>query len=141
LGVGHHLISTCNTFKFAELIVSLPICAKSKEITAIPHLLELLELKGCIVTLDAMGCQMEIAEKITEKGADYGLGWSKGIKGNSMRPLLIFSRRRKGLISERSPLITTRKRRVGMDALRCGGTGSGSASRSLAWSKSNDTSG
>ena len=38
--------------------------AKSNEITAIPQLLELLELKGCIVTLDAMGCQTEIAEKI-----------------------------------------------------------------------------
>src|ERR671918_2234650 len=48
---------------------------------------------------------------------------SKGIKGNSMRPLLTFSRRRNGLISETSPLITTRKPRVGMDALRCGGTG------------------
>ena len=38
--------------------------AKSNEITAIPQLLELLELKGCMVTLDAMGCQTEIAEKI-----------------------------------------------------------------------------
>jgi hypothetical protein len=44
--------------------------AKSNEITAIPQLLELLELKGGIVTLDAMGCQTEIAEKIIEKGAD-----------------------------------------------------------------------
>jgi hypothetical protein len=43
---------------------------KSHEITAIPPLLELLELKGCIVTWDAMGCQKEIAEKIIEKGAD-----------------------------------------------------------------------
>jgi predicted transposase YbfD/YdcC len=52
--------------------------AKSNEITAIPQLLELLELKGCIVTLDAMGCQTEIAEKIIEKGADYVLA----VKGN-----------------------------------------------------------
>ena len=44
--------------------------AKSNEITAIP---QLLELKGCIVTLDAMGCQTEIAEKTIEKGADYVL--------------------------------------------------------------------
>ncbi len=44
---------------------------KSNEITAIPKLLELLELKGCIVTIDAMGTQSEIAEKITKKGADY----------------------------------------------------------------------
>ena len=39
---------------------------KSNEITAIPELLEKLELKGCIVTLDAMGCQREIARKIHE---------------------------------------------------------------------------
>jgi predicted transposase YbfD/YdcC len=44
---------------------------KSNEITAIPKLLELLELKGCIVTIDAMGCQRAIAEKIVTKGADY----------------------------------------------------------------------
>lgn len=44
---------------------------KSNEITAIPKLLEMLELKGCIVTIDAMGTQTEIAKKIREKGADY----------------------------------------------------------------------
>ncbi len=43
---------------------------KSNEIRAIPALLGLLELRGCIVTLDAMGCQREIAEKIREQGAD-----------------------------------------------------------------------
>lgn len=44
---------------------------KSNEIKAIPKLLEMLEIKGCIVTIDAMGTQCEIAKKITEKGADY----------------------------------------------------------------------
>jgi len=44
---------------------------KSNEITAIPELLDLLTLKGCIVTTDAMGCQKKIAEKIREKEADY----------------------------------------------------------------------
>ncbi len=44
---------------------------KSNEITAIPQLLELLEIKGCIVTIDAMGTQTKIAEKIVDKGADY----------------------------------------------------------------------
>jgi predicted transposase YbfD/YdcC len=44
---------------------------KSNEITAIPQLLEMLELKGCIVTIDAMGTQAKIAEKIIDKGADY----------------------------------------------------------------------
>ena len=46
---------------------------KSNEITAIPQLLELLDLNGCIVTIDAMGCQREIAQQITEGGADYVL--------------------------------------------------------------------
>lgn len=47
---------------------------KSNEITAIPRLLELLRINGCLVTIDAMGCQKEIAKKIIEGGADYMLG-------------------------------------------------------------------
>lgn len=46
---------------------------KSNEITAIPRLLELLQLHGCLVTIDAMGCQKEIATKIVESKADYML--------------------------------------------------------------------
>ncbi len=51
---------------------------KSNEITAIPQLLEVLVLKGCLVTIDAMGCQKEIAKKIVKKEADYILA----LKGN-----------------------------------------------------------
>jgi predicted transposase YbfD/YdcC len=47
--------------------------SKSNEITAVPLLLELLELKGATVTLDAMGCQKEIARKIIERGGQYVL--------------------------------------------------------------------
>lgn len=43
----------------------------SNEITAIPKLLSMLELKGCIITIDAMGCQKEIARQITDGGSDY----------------------------------------------------------------------
>jgi predicted transposase YbfD/YdcC len=46
---------------------------KSNEITAIPVLLKLFDLTGCIVTIDAMGCQTEIAQCITQAGADYVL--------------------------------------------------------------------
>jgi predicted transposase YbfD/YdcC len=46
---------------------------KSNEITAIPELLRLLHIKGCIVTIDAMGTQKEIAKQICEQGADYVL--------------------------------------------------------------------
>lgn len=44
---------------------------KSNEITAIPELLDMLTLQGCIITTDAMGCQRPISEKILEKEADY----------------------------------------------------------------------
>lgn len=46
---------------------------KSNEITAIPQLLDLLDLSGCIVTIDAMGCQKKIAKQIVGKGSDYVL--------------------------------------------------------------------
>lgn len=51
---------------------------KSNEITAVPQLLRVLELAGCIVTLDAMGCQKKIAKEIIEADADYVLA----LKGN-----------------------------------------------------------
>jgi predicted transposase YbfD/YdcC len=54
---------------------------KSNEITAIPQLLELLDLKGSLVTIDAMGTQTKIAQKIIERGADYLLAL-KGNQGN-----------------------------------------------------------
>lgn len=44
---------------------------KSNEITAIPLLLEVLEIAGCVVTIDAMGCQVTIAETIIDQGGDY----------------------------------------------------------------------
>jgi predicted transposase YbfD/YdcC len=54
------------------------VAEKSNEITAIPALLKLLTLKGATVTLDAIGCQKEIAATIIEQGADYMLA----LKGN-----------------------------------------------------------
>ena len=56
---------------------------KSNEITAVPELLDMLELSGAIVTADAMSCQTKIAAKITEKEADYVIG----LKGNQSRLL------------------------------------------------------
>jgi predicted transposase YbfD/YdcC len=54
---------------------------KTNEITAIPDLLEMLMIKGCIVTIDAMGCQKKIAEKIIVAEGDYILA----LKGNQGR--------------------------------------------------------
>src|SRR5580658_2505478 len=56
----------------------LKVADKSNEITALPELLRVLELSGCIVTMDAMGCQKKIAKEIIESDADYVLA----LKGN-----------------------------------------------------------
>ena len=55
---------------------------KSNEITAIPLLLSILDIEDCIVTIDAMGCQTEIAQKILDGDGDYVLAL-KGNQGNS----------------------------------------------------------
>jgi predicted transposase YbfD/YdcC len=55
--------------------------AKSNEITAIPRLLELLDIRGATITIDAAGCQKEIAQKICGQGGDYLIAL-KGNQGN-----------------------------------------------------------
>jgi predicted transposase YbfD/YdcC len=72
-----HMVSawaTANHISLGQVVVD----EKSNEITAIPKLLELLDVSGCLVTIDAMGCQAEIAGKIVEGKADYVLA----VKGN-----------------------------------------------------------
>ena len=72
-----HMVSawaTENHISLGQVVVD----AKSNEITAIPKLLEILELSGSLVTIDAMGCQVEIARKIVHGKADYCLA----AKGN-----------------------------------------------------------
>ncbi len=54
---------------------------KSNEITAIPQLLDLLEISGCIVTIDAMGCQKKIVQKVKDKNADYTIAVKANQKG------------------------------------------------------------
>lgn len=60
------------------ILGQVPAKAKSNEITAIPELLEQLVIKGCLISIDAAGCQKEIVKKITSKGADYLIA----LKGN-----------------------------------------------------------
>jgi predicted transposase YbfD/YdcC len=67
-----HMVSawaTANHISLGQVVVD----AKSNEITAIPKLLQLLEISGSVVTIDAMGCQTAIAETIVNGGADYVL--------------------------------------------------------------------
>ena len=67
-----HMVSawaTANQISLGQVVVD----AKSNEITAIPQLLNILEIAGCLVTIDAMGCQTEIAQAILDAKADYVL--------------------------------------------------------------------
>ena len=67
-----HMVSawaSVNHISLGQVVVD----EKSNEITAIPKLLEILELSGCLVTIDAMGCQVEIARTIVDAKADYVL--------------------------------------------------------------------
>lgn len=67
-----HMVSvwaTANRLTLGSMVVD----EKSNEITAIPKLLELIDVSGALVTIDAMGCQKEIAQKIREQGGDYVL--------------------------------------------------------------------
>lgn len=65
---------------------------KSNEITAIPKLLEALDVSGCVVTIDAMGCQTNIAETIVQEGADYVLALKDNQKGLRASVEAIFDR-------------------------------------------------
>jgi predicted transposase YbfD/YdcC len=65
-----HLVSAWAT-NHRLVLAQTKVADKSNEITAIPTLLELLDISGCIVTLDAMGTQKSIARKIREAGGDY----------------------------------------------------------------------
>lgn len=73
-----HLVSIF-VVESGVVVAHQPVKTKSNEITAIPELLEGLEIRGAIVTIDAMGCQKSIAQKISNAGADYVLA----LKGNA----------------------------------------------------------
>jgi predicted transposase YbfD/YdcC len=69
---------------------------KSNEIVAIPALLELLAIEGAVVTIDAMGCQRDIAQKIIDKKADYILAL-KGNQGTLRDDVELFAREQKAV--------------------------------------------
>jgi hypothetical protein len=74
---GAHIVSAWAD-RLGIALAQVKVDEKSNEITAIPELLELMDLKGVIVTIDAMGCQKKIVEKITEKKSGYLIS----LKGN-----------------------------------------------------------
>ena len=84
-----HVVSAFS-HEFGLVLGQLACEEKSNEITAIPKLLEMLEIKGCIVTIDAMGTQTEIADKIIEKGADYCLSLKEN-QGNLYNDVKLYT--------------------------------------------------
>ena len=68
-----HMVSAWAS-KAKAVFGQLAVDEKSNEITAVPALLELLDIKGCIITADAMSCQKEIIAKIADSDADYTIG-------------------------------------------------------------------
>jgi len=70
------------------------VADKSNEIVAIPKLLDMLEISGAIVTIDAMGCQRDIAQKIIDKKADYVLAL-KGNQGSLREDVELFAAEQK----------------------------------------------
>ncbi len=74
-GIGQAAIDMVSAWATANHLVlgQVKVTEKSNEITAIPRLLEALEISGCIVTIDAMGCQTDIAQTIVDHDADYVL--------------------------------------------------------------------
>lgn len=72
-----HVISAFAS-EVGMVLGQLKVDGKSNEITAIPQLLDVLDISGATVTLDAMGCQSKVVSKIVERGANYVIG----LKGN-----------------------------------------------------------
>lgn len=74
-GLGKKAIHLVNAWASEQKLVlaQQKIHERTNEITAIPHLIRVLELNGCLVTIDAMGTQTDIAELLISKGADYCL--------------------------------------------------------------------
>lgn len=74
-GIGKAAIDMVSAWAIANHLVlgQINVDDKSNEITAIPQLLKVLEIAGCIITIDAIGCQTEIAAKIVDRDADYVL--------------------------------------------------------------------
>jgi hypothetical protein len=74
---------------------------KSNEITAIPELLDMIDVTGSTVTIDAMGCQQEIAKKIVKKGADYVLSLKENQPTYIKMYIIFFCGQNKGIRSIR----------------------------------------
>jgi len=87
-----HMVSAWAT-RSQLVLAQTEVDAKSNEITAIPAVLKLLDIMGCIVTIDAIGCQKEIASQIIEQGADYVLALkaNQGTLHHDVQSLFVYA--------------------------------------------------
>src|SRR6202165_2464489 len=88
---GKGAINRAPAFAASQRLVlgQVKVAEKSNEIVAIPKLLDMLVVEGAIITIDAMGCQREIAQKIIDKKADYVLAL-KGNQGSLREDVEVF---------------------------------------------------
>lgn len=124
------------------------VSAKSNEITAIPELLDVLDIAECIVTIDAIGCQKDFAVRIVEKDADYVLAL-KGNQEHLYEDVKQLFDRLESRKSRHQHLIIMKPLRAVMVELKCVDTGqprhlmhyaakiTGAVCKQLVWSKQN----
>src|SRR6185437_5898366 len=88
---GKAPIHTVSAFAARQRLVmgQVKVADKSNEILAIPKLLDMMAIEGAVITIDAMGCQREIARKIVDKKADYVLAL-KGNQGTLREDVALF---------------------------------------------------
>src|SRR5712691_8537244 len=93
---GKAAIHMVSAFAARQRLVlgQIKVAEKSNEIVAIPKLLDMLAIEGAIITIDAMGCQREIAQKIIDKKADYVLAL-KGNQGTLREDVEVFAAEQK----------------------------------------------
>jgi hypothetical protein len=103
--------------------------AKSNEITAVPKLLEMLSLKGTIVTTDALNCQRAIAQQIIDQGGDYALAL-KGNQGTLHDDERRFFDDPESKISRTAPVVDSPPRPAPIGAKISGAT---SGTRAFSW--------
>src|SRR5579863_8913968 len=95
-GAAKDAIHMVSAFAARQRLVlgQVKVADKANEIVAIPKLLDMLAIKGAVVTIDAMGCQRAIAQKIVDKRADYILAL-KGNQGTLRDDVELFAREQK----------------------------------------------
>ncbi len=92
-----HIVSAWSTLR-SLVLGQLKTHEKSNEITAVPELLDVLDIEDCVITADAMSCQKEITRKISDKKADYVLGL-KGNQGSLFEDVKLYFTETSGISS------------------------------------------